>query len=298
MLTDWLMDSSIPSIRYFTLHHLLDKSEQDPQVQAVRKEMQTAGPIPTILAKQTDAGHWAGERGYYGPKYVSTHWSMLLLAELGIDPQDERFQHGVDYMLSQSVPKVTSHGLECLWGNVLFYVLHAGRFDDPGTQRIIDYLVTNDSWKCAYNNELPCAWGAIRTLFGLALIPEDRRSKAVQSAIDDGIDFLLSRYSLMEANYPTPGKPHKLWRTVNFPLFYQGDILLVLRTLAALNKLDHPKAQAALDWLQSKRKSNGQWAGSSPYRARTWAALGDSEETNRWVSLQAAMVLKAAGMVA
>lgn len=68
-----------------------------------------------------------------------------------------------------------------------------------------------------------------------------------------------------------------------------------LRTLAEFDALDHPGAQVALDRLAGQRGKNGRWRGSSPYRSRTWAALGDAEETQRWITLQAAHMLKQAG---
>ena len=53
MFTDWLMDSAIPSIHYFTLRHLEGKPETDTQVQAIREAMHSTGPIPVIFrAKQ------------------------------------------------------------------------------------------------------------------------------------------------------------------------------------------------------------------------------------------------------
>ncbi len=107
--------------------------------------------------------------------------------------------------------------------------------------------------------------------------------------------FLLDTYRLVDANYPTPdnGKIHSLWTKVSFPLFYQVDILFTLRVLAELDALDRPGAQPALQWLAAQRQ-NGRWRGGNPYRARTWRALGDREETDRWVSLYAAGILKQA----
>ncbi|MGF1504800.1 MAG: hypothetical protein ACFB51_06640 [Anaerolineae bacterium] len=298
MLTDWLLDSTIPLFRYLTLRHLLDAPEDDPRVQAARRAMQTAGPIPAIYAGQSEAGHWAEEHSYYTPKYTSTHWSLLLLAELAADPADERLQRGIDYMLGMLVPdlNVENHGWECFWGNLLVYAVHGGRQDDPRVQRIVDYLVQHAGWRCEHNDELPCAWGSARALWGLAVLPE--RSPAVEATIAGGVDFLLSRHSLLAADYPTPGAPHKMWGKVNFPLFYQADVLFVLRVLAAIDRLDHPDAQPALGWLADRRRANGTWSGASPFRSRTWAALGDRTETTRWVSLQAATVLKQAGMLA
>ena len=100
----------------------------------------------------------------------------------------------------------------------------------------------------------------------------------------------------MKADHPTwsKGKPNSLWSRLNFPLFYQVDRLLALRALAALELIDLPGARPALDWLEASREANGHWSGASPYRRRTWEVLGDNHEIRRWVSLHAALVLKAA----
>jgi hypothetical protein len=106
----------------------------------------------------------------------------------------------------------------------------------------------------------------------------------------------LDEHDLLKADYPKwrRGKTSPLWRHLNFPLFYHADRLFVLRTLAELDLLDQPGAQPALDWLASLRSADGRWTGVSPFRQRTWTSLGDEQETWRWVSLQAARVLKAA----
>ena len=64
--------------------------------------MAATGPIPAILAGQTERGNWAGEHSYYTPKYTSTHWSMTLLAELAANPADERLRRGAEFMLADT----------------------------------------------------------------------------------------------------------------------------------------------------------------------------------------------------
>ena len=106
--------------------------------------------------------------------------------------------------------------------------------------------------------------------------------------------YLLDSFRLIEANYPTPDKGgiNPIWFKLNFPLFYQVDILFTLRILDELDMLNYPGAQAALDWLEQRRGRNGRWPGSNPFRRRTWLELGDREETERWVSLQASRILQ------
>jgi hypothetical protein len=308
-LVNWLLGSPTPSIRYLTLRHLLDRDENDADLQAARQAMRSLGPIPTILAKQTPAGHWEGDLRYYGPKYVGTHWSMILLPELAADPADPRLHRGVDFMLAAtdknymlegrfdvSVPSPEQYGFTCLWGNLLRYVAYCDRADDPRVPPIVQYLIDNleaGGCLCKHNHYLPCAWGAARSLWGLAALPE--RSEIVSAAIDKTLEFLLgSGYQLAEGNYPTPGRVSGVWAKLNFPLFYQVDVLFTLRVLGELNALGHPGAKPALDWLVAQRQPNGRWRGSNPYSSRTWKVTGDREDTHRWVSLHAAIVLKQA----
>ncbi|MEZ4710331.1 MAG: hypothetical protein R3A44_24215 [Caldilineaceae bacterium] len=305
-LYTWLLKSEIPSIRYKTLVDLLEYPPHQPCVENARRAVAHTGPVPAILAGQAPNGAWAKENSYYSPKYVSTHWSMLLLTELGIDPEDAHFQRGVDFMLNATRSELEARmnasnlGFSCFWGNLLRYALYAGRYDDAQGQKLIQYAARDlhrGPCQCAHNDNHACAWGVARMLWGLALIPTAHRTRQIGHAIDAGVKFLLHSFQLLDANYPTPddGKIHSLWFRLNFPLFYQADILFVLRVLADLHRLDHPGAQPALNWLQTRQQSNGRWRGSSPYRARTWRAIGDAAEIDRWVSLQSATILRRAG---
>ena len=303
-LEDWLLKAQTPTIRFLTLSLLQERDEADPKMENAYREIMETGPVPTILSGQTKVGNWHPERGYYTPKYVSTHWSMLLLAELNADGSDDRLARGVDYMLTATRDELAKaldnreHGLSCFWGNLLRYALHCGYYDDPRVESIIHYLghdALAEGWRCRHNGELPCAWGAARSLWGLAILPLEFRSIKTMSMIDQGLDFLLSTHQLAEANYPTSNRVHTLWSRMNFPLFYQADILFVLRVVAELGALTHQGVQPAIEWLISRRNLNRRWRGSNPFRQRTWKGLADVEETNRWVSLYAARILQQGG---
>lgn len=252
----WLLEAKTPSIRYFTLRDLLHKPETD--VQAARQAMAADGPISQILALQTETGQWANEYSYYTPKYRSTHWSMMLLTELGIDPEDERFQRGIDFMLSASQPQQEEHvngsayGLLCLWGNLLRYTAYGKQLDDPRALRLmvcIQQQAEQAAWRCPHNGGLPCV---VRTLWAL---PPERRDQAVNATIQNGLEMLLESFSLVQANYPSSGDIHKLWHSLNFPMFYQVDILFTLRVVMELGQLAHPGAQAALNWPREQRQN-------------------------------------------
>jgi hypothetical protein len=234
---------------------------------------------------------------------------LLLLAELAADPNDPRLRQGVEWMLEATqhsemledrfdahVPSPAQFGFTCYWGDILYYAVHAGCADDPRLEPIIAYTARNldqGGCQCHINDYLPCAWGAVRSLWGLAAIPH--KSAAVSAAIEKTVDFLLDpQHELARGDYPTRGTIHSIWANLNFPLFYQVDVLFTLRVLADLNVLGRPGVQPALDWLEAKRLPNGRWKGTSPYRARTWKIFGDAQDCSRWVSLHAASILQQA----
>jgi len=303
----WLLSAKTPSIQYRTLVDLLGSPVDDARVVQARQAIMRSGPVPAILIHQSEIGKWNDERSYYTPKYVSTHWSLLLLTELNVDGSDPRFRQGVQYMLDATADDLgkrldtNSFGLSCFWGNLLRYALHAGMADDPRVEKIIHFAtlgLQNGPCCCEHNWGYECAWGVVRTLWGLAAIPKAQRSGKTENAISQGVKFLLDSFRLIEANYPSQenGGINPIWFKLNFPLFYQVDLLFTLCVLDELDMLNHLGAQAALDWLEQRRGRNGSWLGSSPFRQRTWKELGDREETNRWVSLHATRILNPSSM--
>jgi hypothetical protein len=159
---------------------------------------------------------------------------------------------------------------------------------------VVDYLcraALDTGWRCHSNWDMPCGWGAARGLWGLAALPAGQRSGQVAEALEAGLHFLLEAYSMVDADYPNQGVS-QYWRRLSFPIFYQADILFMLRLALLLDALDRPGAQRALDWLAQRRNKQGRWRGSSPFRSRTTREVApDREETDRWVSLFAAEVI-------
>ncbi len=201
---------------------------------------------------------------------------MLLLSELGVEPQHPALQRGATFMRECFASDKRLHsGTETfwgyLWGNMLRYQLYCQAPEDEMLAFVLDF-VTRDPQnlsRCRYYDGLPCAWGVARDLFGLALLPEEKRNPSIQMAIRTGLNFLLEDYDLLKGDYPYAGEIHELWSKTSFPFFYHADTLFVLRIVKELNALKYPQAQYALGWLREQRNQNGNWSGSSPFQQRT-----------------------------
>lgn len=302
IIINWLMESPTASIRYKTMRELADLPSNHPDCQAAYAAIQTTGAVPAILNQQVEPGRWKYSQHYYTPKFTSTHWSMMLLEELFCDPDEPRFQAAIEFMLSASqkeVEKYQNRGFTCLWGNIIRYCVYGGKLADPRLQYMIDLTAKSlhsEKCKCDWNWQMPCVWGAARSIWGLISIPKTDRSTQIEDAIQSGLEFVLENVNLIIDKQPsnTEKKTHQNWYKLNFPLFYQADVLFVLSLLNELNQLNHTQAVNLLNWLESKQKPNGRWLGSSPFRQRTYKELGGPEETSRWVTLQSAAILRKA----
>ena len=301
----WLLTSNIPTIRYKTLVDTKGLAHDHPECLSEYKAIQKNGPVPAILNQQVEAGRWNYPQHYYTPKYTSTHWSMILLEELMCDADEPRYQTAVEFMLAFTQKDLAKYSQNqnfnwtCLWGNIIRYCVYGGKLADPRLQNMIELTANSlykEQCKCEWNWLLPCVWGAARSIWGLIAIPQKDRSPQVENAISSGMEFVLENVNLIISNQKSDveKKTHPIWYKLSFPIFYQADVLFVLRLLQEQNWLNHPLAQKPLEWLKSKQKPNGRWQGSSPFRTRTYAEMGDKEETARWVTLQATSILNEA----
>ena len=81
----WLLekDEQNPGIRYFSLLHFMDKSENHPEVIEARQAITHHGPVPAILAAQHPEGYWEKSGPGYSPKYRGTAWQIITVDEDG-----------------------------------------------------------------------------------------------------------------------------------------------------------------------------------------------------------------------
>jgi hypothetical protein len=294
----WLLERRDPAVRAQTLRSLLDRGPRDPELREAQHRAMNTPPISTILRRQKSDASWPGGN-LYGPKYEGTHWANLLLVEYGVDPGDPRVRRAARYVLEQLGSPgrggmdwvfEQDHGASCFTGNVVRYVALAGFGEDERLEPLVQRLV-RDSKKfdaaCWINGEQPCAWGYARLIWGLAALPEGARTREVQRTLRRGVEFLLS-YKVERGRYPTDTAPSFLWRQLSFPLFYQADVLFVLRALDAAGAIDDDRAQPAIGWLLSRQDRRGRWGGRAPYADRMPSRI----DASKWITLQACTLLK------
>lgn len=317
---EWLLepDPENPGVRYFTLLDLLDKDHDDPEVREAQTAVMNTGPVPVILEAQDPEGFWVQPWGGYSPKYQGTTWQILILAELGVDPSDERVRRGCEYVLSYSIASngafsagkkpVPSQAIPCLNGNMLFALIRLGYLDDPRIVRAIDWMAraitgegdfnylksgtTGPCFSCSANLAQPCGWGANKGLRALTAISDGERTPIIERAIEVGAEFLLSR-DPAEANYSYTERVSSTWFKFGFPLSYWSDVLETTSVLVDLGYGKDPRLTHVFEVILGKQDDHVRWALENTLN-RMWVEIEKKKEPSKWVTLRALRVLKRA----
>ena len=321
----WLLEPDSPGVRYLALRDLLCFSKDDPELLAAQRLAHARGPIASVLAAMHDEGYWVSPGPGYNPKYRSTVWSLLMLAQMGASTSlDGRIIHACAYLLDHALAasgQFTTSGapsgtVDCLQGNLCWALVEMG-CTDPRLEAAYEWMarsVTGEGvapmddrhaplryyagkcgplFACGANNKLPCAWGAAKVMRAFSRWPAERRTPPIERAIRQGAEFLLG-VDPATAAYPTgwAGKPSGNWWKFGFPVFYVTDILQIVEALASLGYGHDPRLANALALIREKQDAGGRWLLEYDYPGKTWVDMGPRKQPNKWVTLRALRALK------
>ncbi len=324
----WLLETESPGVRYLALRDLMDCLQDDAELRQARKAAHQKGPIAAILAEMDKSGYWATPGPGYNPKYRSAVWSVIMLAQLGASAEeDKRLACACTYLLDHALTEgglftttgAPSGTVDCLQGNLCWALVELG-YDDPRLDLAFEWMArsvtgegvapANDrqaavryyagkcgpTFACGANNQLPCAWGAVKVMLAFSKWPAKRQTPLMRRAIKHGVEFLFS-VDPATADYPTgySAKPSQNWWKFGFPIFYVTDLLQIVEALVGLGHDHDPRLANALAIIRDKQDDQGRWLLEYDYTGKTWVNFGPKKQPNKWVTLRALRVLKAVG---
>ena len=321
----WLLEPDSPGVRYLALRDLVEDVTES-ELSVAREAAHRDGPIAAILEHVSEEGYWEKEGPGYNPKYRSTVWALIMLAQLGASAkQDERIALACSYLLEHglaegrqfSISGAPSGTVDCLQGNMCWALTDLG-YDDSRLDSAYEWMarsVTGEglapnteqkaplryyagkcgpTFACGANNKLPCAWGGAKVMLAFGVLPKARHTPLIDRAIQRGVDFLFS-VDPAEAIYPSgfSNKPSANWWKFGFPVFYITDILQIVEALVGLGYGHDPRLGNALTLIRERQDEDGRWPLEYSYTGKTWADFGPKKKANKWVTLRALRALKA-----
>jgi hypothetical protein len=318
----WLLEDNNPSVKYYTLRDILEKTKNETELNKARQEIMKNGLVPAILAKQKKEGYWEIPENFYTAKYKGTIWQLLILAELGADITDVNIKKACEFILNYSQDLESggfaysasakkgggrhSEVIPCLTGNMVWSMVRLGYQEDPRVQRAIKWITNYqrfddgiqeslkgwpyDRLKAACFGKHTCHMGAVKTLKALSEIPENQRSTDIKNMIKIGAEHIF-KHHIYKRSHDLNHVAKPSWLKFGFPLMYQTDALEVLGILTQLGYRDE-RMQEAIDILISKQDDQGRWKLENTFNGRFQANIEQKGKPSKWITLNALRVLK------
>ena len=316
-LTHWLLQSDEPWTRYRTLVDLLDRPEDDPEVQAARAEMLAHPQVQELVA---EAVAWPGYpiKRHNDARHPIYKWSTL--ADFGVRAGDPGMGEGVEAVMAHQSPEGAFQSTvnisrafggtgEDTWTwvlcdapTLLYSLLTMGVRDDERVQRAVAHLVgqiDENGWRCTAAPELakfrgpgrkddPCPIANVYALKALAQVPELLNSPAAQT----GAEMLLWHWEHRAERKMYLFGIGTDFRKLKYP-FVWYDVLHVVDVLSRFPFVHaDPRFQEMVETITAQADEAGRYTASSMYRAWKGWSFADKKHPSPWLTLLALRITR------
>lgn len=247
-----------------------------------------ANIISQIFETQKENGFWKEltpkdskypDYLHYVPNFKATLWTLILLADLGVDRDDPRIKKPLQGIKDQFFDpnfgiytlKEDHFPIPCLNGNIIYLDSYFNGKPDERSQQALDFFckfqrfddgVYNDPKNQFCSNiscygKHTCYWGVVKLLKGIAFIPKSSRTFKINKLRQQCIDFILLHQVCYSSHQPGKIMMDKI-DLLTFPNMYRSDFLEILWLLKKEN-IRSDKLNGAIQLLQSKQKADGSW---------------------------------------
>lgn len=306
---DWLLDSD-PAIRWQVLRDLTDAPAEE--VAAERTRVAAEGWGAQLLAMQAPDGRW--DAGTYRPGWVDetkpffdawtgTHFSLVLLRELGVDPAAPAVGRAVDLVRERvrwdanGAPYFDGETEPCVNGLALANGAYLGEPVDGIAERLLADALSDGGWNCwaEYGATVSSFHSTICVLEGLlAWERAGGSSEAVTRARRRGEQYLLARGLLRRRSTREVADPR--FTMASFPSYWYYDVLRGLDYFRATGEPADARCAEAVGLVASKRDEQGRWPLENMHQGPTHLEMDGPEGfPSRWITLRALRVLRWAG---
>ncbi len=298
-LIEWLLGGDV-SIQYQVYRDLFGNNNNQ-----LRKRLSAEGWGAGLLSFRKEDGHWG--RGFYQPKWTSTHYTILDLKILGISPDNREIRQTISLIVkSHKAPDGGIYPIGtikksdvCLNGMFLNYATYFGMKEDD-LKSIIDFLLTehmNDGGFNCHSNRKGATHSSMHTTLSVieGILEYSRngyqyRLGELQEAEAESREFLL-RHRLFRS-HRTGTIIDKKMLMLSFPSRWRYDILRALDYFCSAGVEYDTRMDEAIDVLLKKRRADGRWPLQAKHPGQTHFDMEKTGEPSRWNTLRALRVIK------
>jgi hypothetical protein len=298
-LIKWLLRGDV-AIQYQVYRDLLGLMRPD-----LRKRITTEGWGARYLSKRRTDGHWG--RGFYQPKWTSTHYTLLDLRNLNVDPAHPSIQETINIIIEKE--KGNDGGINpfrsievsdvCVNGMFLNYASYFKTVESK-LESVVDQILAqkmNDGgFNCRSNREGARHSSLHTTLSVLEGFTEYKengyryRIDEVEKAIASSIEFILLHQLFLSDR--TGEIINKAFLRLPYPARWFYDVLRALDHFQYAGLKWDDRMQPAVDVLIKKRNKDGTWNLQANHSGKLHFEMEKVGKPSRWNTLLALRTLK------
>jgi hypothetical protein len=299
----WLLQGDV-AIQYQVNRDLLGREKPD-----TRQRIASEGWGARFLQARQASGHWG--RGFYQPKWISTHYTLLDLKNLGLPPDHPVPIEAISMILHQNKgkdgginpAKTIEQSDVCVNGMFLNYACYF-RVPQSPLHSIVDFVIEqhmpDGGFNCEANRQgavhssLHSTISLLEGIWEYAANGYEYRLAELEQAAANAREFVLQHY-LFRSDH-TGAIIDKRMLMLSYPSRWRYDILRALDYFQAAGIAYDPRMQPALDILMKKRRRDHTWPSQARHPGQTHFEMEDTGGPSRWNTLRALRVLKHMGL--
>ncbi|MFN7602586.1 MAG: hypothetical protein ACK5R0_14435 [Bacteroidota bacterium] len=298
-IISWLLEGDV-SIQYQTHRDLLDTDKPN-----LRKKIESEGWGLQFLSYRQQNGHWG--RGFYQPKWTSSHYTLLDLKNLNIPTNNKSIRETLNIIFENEkgadggiLPIGTIKKSDvCVNGMVLNYSSYFHTKEEL-LKSIVDFLLSEEmsdgGFNCQSNRKGAVHSSLHSTLSVLEGISEYERNgysyrlNELKNAKLKSQEFILMHRLFRSDRTGDVINPNFL--KLYYPSRWYYDILKALDYFRVSKVKYDKRMDDAINVILEKRTVDGQWKLASKHPGQTHFEMEKSGKPSRWNTLRVLRVLR------
>ncbi|KAF0110638.1 MAG: hypothetical protein FD147_1495 [Chloroflexi bacterium] len=310
-----LSNSSEPSIRYRMSVDVFGKPKDSLEVKGIQEKVRNSIRVKTMLAARNSDGEFPW---HAYQKWKGAFWTLLVLADLGYPSGDQTLfplrEQINDWLFNpkrlKAIPLIKGKYRRCALqeGGTVFSLIQLGLTDlrvDQLIELLLKWQWPDGGWNCdkkpnASHSSFYETWLPLRAMNAYYNYSGDVRAKA---AMERAADIFLSRK--LYKGLASGEVILKNFTQLAYPVYWHYDILVALKVMCEIGKIDDPRCKDALDLLETKYLPAEGFPAEAKYYKVTekeisgvssvqWGPVS-AKKMNEFVTVEALTVLKKAG---
>ncbi len=298
-MTDWLMSGDV-SIQYHTAKWLLEAKQSE--LVPLRKRIASEGFGLNLMNRRNNETKMWGE-GIYSPKWISTHYTLLELLNIGYDMDQELIRESALLLLNSmwiNKGEYRKHRYQdlCVTAMILQICVNA-HLHHPKLLEIVDYILEHQypdgGWNCQWQNgdlhsSLHTTLSVLEAFRDFEKHQYPCKILEVQASVEPAIEFMLKKHLFLSVHDGQIIDPKMM--LLSFPTHWCYDVLRVLVYLTSIDWPYDERMKEAIDFILSKKTVNNRWKLETARRNKIHFAMEPQGKESRWNTLRVLYVLK------